>query len=621
MSAPSSRSPVSSGLPTASGQRTAPRLFLIEWLIPILIFAAITVWWLFPLLSNLGTVVPGTGAGDNLTFVWNVWWMRYVLHHPGHTFFFTPFLFHPAGVDLTLHTHTALPALIGAMSSTSPVAGQNVLIVLHIFLNFVCMYALAHRVTGHAVAAAAAALIFGTSPFVSAHLLGHFNLIAAWTLPLVSLSMLGVLDRPTTVRGLLVGLALAATAYTDYYLFVFAVGIVFLLWLSHIVAIRGDTAPSPSIAGVQRRVRRILFSVLVVDVLVIAAIALFPGDRLDIGTIHISLRSVSNPITFGWILLVIIAMTFVSGRVRLQIDAAKTTRPGRALVVAGVTTVVALMPLLIHAARLWRAGSYVSQVYLWRSGPSGIDVATLLVGHPFHAAWGDSVRRLYERLHIDVIESSAWIPVSAIALAAAAFMLKRRNRGLTPWVAIGTAFTLWSLGPWLMVSGRQSPIILPAVFLRFVPIVSNARIPARAMIVVYLVVAILAAIGFARLTAASRTAQRGAWCLLLVLILECIPARPALYVPDLPSSYLRCAMLPSPEPCASCRWDYAMGSAKPGRWTKRSSSTRPFTSGRLWADSSPACRRRWRAATTRSRSFDRSCDSPRAARSRVKTSA
>ena len=179
--------------------------------------------------------------------------------------------------------------------------------------------------TGHAVASSAAALIFGTSPFVSAHLLGHFNLIAAWTLPLVSLSMLSVLDRPTTVRGLLVGLALAATAYTDYYLFVFAVGIVFLLWLSHIVAIRGDIAPSPSIAGAQRRVRRILFSVLVIDVVVIAAIALFPGDRLDIRTIHISLRSVSNPITFGWILLVIIAMTFVSGRVRLQIDAANDT--------------------------------------------------------------------------------------------------------------------------------------------------------------------------------------------------------------------------------------------------------------------------------------------------------
>ena len=140
MSVLGSRSPVSSELPTASEQRTGPRLFLIEWLIPILIFAAITVWWLFPILSNLATVVPGTGAGDNLTFVWNVWWMRYVLHHSGHTFFFTPFLFHPAGVDLTLHTHTALPALIGAMSSTSPVAGQNVLIVLHIFLNFVCMY-------------------------------------------------------------------------------------------------------------------------------------------------------------------------------------------------------------------------------------------------------------------------------------------------------------------------------------------------------------------------------------------------------------------------------------------------------------------------------------------------
>jgi hypothetical protein len=511
-------------------------MFVRQWVIPIFAFAVITAWWLFPILSNLSGAIPGTGAGDNVTFVWNEWWMRYVLHHPGQTFFFTPFLFFPVGVDLTLHTHTALPALLGA-AVASPIAGQNLLIVVHIALNFVCMYALAHRATGQVVSSFAAAVIFGTSAFVSAHLRGHFNLIAAWMLPLVSLLMINALERPTATRGLLVGVALATAAYTDYYLFVYGIAIVFLLWLSHVITIERKE-PSTSFAAGRRRLRGGLVALLIVDLFLIAAILLWPGDHLDVGAIHISLRSARNPITIAWILLLMIAASVAFGRIRVQMNVAAAKPYRRVLLVASVFTMVAVMPLLIHAERLWRAGNYVSQAYLWRSGPSGVDVATVVVANPFHAIWGDAVRGLYERRHIDVIESSASVPLSAIALVVVAFVLRRRrNKGLTPWVLIGAVFTTWALGPWLMVAGGQSPLILPTLLIRFIPIVSNARIPGRAMVVVYLAIAMLAAFGFERLTAGGRTARRAAWCLLLLLIIECIPAPPPVYVPDMPSSY------------------------------------------------------------------------------------
>jgi hypothetical protein len=503
-----------------------------HWGIPTLAFAAVTAWWLFPILSNVSTVIPGNGAGDNVTFVWNVWWMRYVLHHSGRTFFFTPFLFHPLGVDLTLHTHTALPALIGAVAADSPIAGQNAVIALHIYLNFLCSYALAHRITRQVVPSLAAAVIFGSSAFVTAHLNGHFNLIAAWTLPLVSLLMLNALEKPSSMRGVLVGLALAATAYTDYYLFVYASVITLLFGVS--ATIRSGLKTAPSIPS---RLLIGLSSLLILDVVVIAAILVFPGDRLDLGPIHISLRSVRNPITIAWILLVIMAVIMASARVHFEVkrDALKGSR--NVLIAACATTIAALIPLLIHAVALWRTGSYLSQAYFWRSGPAGIDAATIVLANPFHVAWGDSVRALYDRFHIDVIESSAWIPISAIALALAAIVFRRRTRSLTPWVLTGTVFLMWALGPWLTLFGRQTPLILPAVLLRFVPIVSNARIPGRAMVVVYLVIAMLAAIGLERLFARGRTARGVAWGLLVVLAIECIPARPSLYMPDLPSMY------------------------------------------------------------------------------------
>ena len=41
--------------------------------------AVLTWWWVLPLIGSFGTAVPGPGPGDNLTFVWNLWWTRYAL--------------------------------------------------------------------------------------------------------------------------------------------------------------------------------------------------------------------------------------------------------------------------------------------------------------------------------------------------------------------------------------------------------------------------------------------------------------------------------------------------------------------------------------------------------------
>jgi hypothetical protein len=526
---------------------------LRHWAVPVFAFAAVTAWWLFPVLSNLSGVIPGVGAGDNVTFVWNVWWMRYVLLHPGQTFFFTPFLFHPVGVDLTLHTHTALPALVGA-AWVSPIAGQNAVIVLHVYLNFLCAYALAYRLTRNVVSSFAAAVIFGTSAFVTAHLNGHFNLIAGWTLPLVCLLTWNARDRPSWTRGVLVGMALAATAYTDYYLFVYAVVIVLLFWVSAIVRLRLKTEPYTSAApksgaSFRSRVLAGLFALLLLDAIVIALILVFPGDRLDLGPIHLSLRSVRNPITLAWMLMLVAAVLVASARVRLITN--PDANANRSTFIAAIgTMVVLLLPLLVHAAVLWRSGGYVSHAYFWRSGPAGIDVATIVLGNPFHVVWGDSVRGLYERFHIDAMESSGWLPVSAVVLAIAGIVLRSGEHNVPPLALAGIIFMTWALGPWLTMFGRQTPLILPGILLRYVPIVANARVPGRAIVVVYVALATLAAIGLQQLVKRGRAGRIATSVLFVILVIECLPARPPLYVPDMPSNFF--ALRDAPKRGAVC---------------------------------------------------------------------
>lgn len=503
--------------------------------IALLTLAAITGLWLLPVLSRFSTAIPGAGAGDNVTFVWNLWWMRYVLHHPGESFFSTSFLFYPFGADLTLHTHTALPAFIAAAAGpASLVASQNLLIVLHIYLNFVCSYALGYRTTRRVSSALVAAVVFGTSTFIGAHLMGHFNLIAAWIVPLVCLLAWDASESTSLIRGALAGVAIAAAAYIDYYLFVYIVVLVGLLWIfqSKVLSLR---RPAPS------RLRRHAFMgvgvLLSIDVLVIAAILLWRGDRIDVGPLRISVRSIGNPMTAAWILTVVGGALCVWPRAAIRLKPRAPGRSLRAPILAFSVATVLLAPLLIHATRLWSEGRYVSQNYRWRSAPGGIDAATLLLGNPFHIVWGEPVRRVYAALHIDPIEASGWMPVGALILAAVAVAARRRDSVAQQWVVVGAVFMTWALGPWLIAFGRQTPLMLPAIVLRYVPIVANARIPGRVMVVVYLALSMLAAMGAAWLSSRQRTARMAGWCLVLLLALECAPAPPPMYVPDLPSPY------------------------------------------------------------------------------------
>lgn len=67
--------------------------------------------WTWPLAFHLASAIPGH-QGDNLAFLWNIWWMRTALATGTVALLYTNDLFALFGIDLTLHIHTALPAWI-----------------------------------------------------------------------------------------------------------------------------------------------------------------------------------------------------------------------------------------------------------------------------------------------------------------------------------------------------------------------------------------------------------------------------------------------------------------------------------------------------------------------------
>lgn len=497
-------------------------------------FAGMTALWLLPLVTHFETHLVGGGAGDNVTFLWDLWWMRYSLNHHGVSFFQTAFLLFPFGANLTLHTHTALPSFLAALAGPqSLIAAQNLIVVGHLYLNFVCAYALAFQITKRFTAAFLGAIVFGWSPFMSAHLVGHFNLIAGWVLPLaVSLMLMARRTNRAFARAAL-GAAIAATAYVDYYLFIFVAAITALAVGQSFV--RLSILPNVR-TRFRTRLSMAIVSVVLVEAAFIAIVRLLRADVLYVAGARVTIRELHNPITLGWVMLVASAVIRWWPRVTAHIRPAGERIHVVVVLAAAATALVALVPVLLGASALWRAGDYATQHYRPRSAPGGVDALTFVLGNPFSALWGDRVLTWYQKLGINPVEGGAWLPLCAVALAYAGSFSERTDTTRF-WKITGGLFVLWSLGPWLLAMGIQTPILLPQFAARYIPIVSNARIPGRGMIAAYLALAVLAPLGFSRLASQGGRRRTAAWVLAAGCILELIPSRPAIYEPAVPSVY------------------------------------------------------------------------------------
>jgi hypothetical protein len=511
------------------------------------LFAALAVAWTWPLAMHLGDAIPGL-PGDNYSFVWNLWWMRHVLATPGLAYFHTTYLFYPFGTSIANHPHTALPALAGAtlLGRASPAAAQNVLLIAYVFANLAAMYALAWTLTRHVAASALAAVTFGLSPYVAVHMLGHFDLVAAWTIPLFALA----LDR--AVRGshpaaFAAGLILAVTAYTAYYHLVYECffAVVYAVATIDAARIRGPLAP-PS-----RALQRIAVSCLALAAtaaVVAAAIAITGGATLSIGATEISARAPQNALTAMW--LCIAAYALARWRPRVELNRSADRRRVAAVAWrAGAVFVLAAAPLLWEAARLVARGDYVSQRYGWRSIPMGIDLLAPLFGPPVHPLVGTASRRLYAAVGTNYIETVAWIGLVPIALVAGA-----RGPAARAWRAVAVVFFVWALGPFLVLAGVDTGLKLPAILLRFLPFVANARMPGRAMVMVYAAVAVLVAMRLAE----SRRLRAPAlqWLLVALVAVDFWDAPLPLTPLDRPAVY---AALARADPGAVCEVPFGIG--------------------------------------------------------------
>ena len=113
---------------------------------------------------------------------------------------------------------------------------------------------------------------------------------------------------------------------------------------------------------------------------------------------------------------------------------------------------------------------------------------------------------------------------------------------------VAVVFVAWALGPNLMIGGIDAGLPLPQTLARFVPLVSNARIPGRAMVVVYLAIGVLVAL---RMSAPTGFWARPGlqWALIGVLIFEYMASPVTLTPLTSPAPYQALAAAPAGGVC------------------------------------------------------------------------
>jgi len=324
------------------------------------------------------------------------------------------------------------------------------------------------------------------------------------------------------------GLTLAATAYIAYYHLVYECFFAAFYAIAWADALHVTRAPAGLSRGL-RRVRAAALAVACVAAAVAAAIAITGGTTIVLRGVAISATTPQNALTAMWIGVAVYGLAWWRPRIALNRDPRWARVPAVGWRVAAVF-LIAASPVLWQAGVLVVGGDYVSQQYGWRSIPTGIDLLAPLLGPPAHPIVGPVSERVYAAFSENYIETVGWLGVVPLLL-----LVGTRAPGARVWRTIGVAFFIWALGPFLIVAGVDTGLKLPAILLRFVPFVANARMPGRAMVMVYAAVAVLIAM---RSAASPRLQSPAVQWLLVALVVVDFWAAPLRLTPlDRPAVY------------------------------------------------------------------------------------
>jgi hypothetical protein len=500
----------------------------------LLSFVVVAVVQSWPLPLHLATHLTGNPGGDTGVYIWNIWVFSHELILERRWPFATDMVLALTGpVDLSLHNYTVFSNILAVplLPWLGVVATFNIVYLLNVALAGLGMFLLVKHV-GRAWAVRSteawlAALLFACAPFLVARSTAHFSLAAAAALPFFALCFDRAWQRSSARDAMAAGACMAWAWYSDPYYAIYCVLLGGMLALGRVatVSLRPRTPA--------RRWTTALDGPIVALAIATAVVGIMSGGSIQAGPIVISMRTLYTPVLLLTILVLARAWWTFRPTVRWSVP------PLRPIVVwaaiMSVTAAVLLAPVLYGLAVRTLDGRMVTAPVLWRSSAPGVDVASLLLPNPNHPLAPDALVDWVAAQPGQYEENVASIPWVALLIIAVAW----RWAGHRPdrqWGAAALFFASLAVGPFIQIAGIETYIPTPWTFLRYVPLIGEARMPARFSVLVVMAVAVLFAEALAGLRAHAPARARPLIVVVGVLLaFELLPAPRRLYSASTPA--------------------------------------------------------------------------------------
>jgi hypothetical protein len=194
-------------------------------LVAFLVCIALAVIFTLPGSIHPRSVLLGY-SGDNFQHAWFLWHFAKAVV-AGQNPFYTNLIFYPNQVNLAWSTTDPLAGTLALPLSLAagPFVAYNLSLILQLALGAFFARLLCLKICRNEAAAFIGGIVFGFSPFLLAHALGHLSLVTAFPIPLYALALARIVDgeNPSWQDGVLLGLALLLTALAHYNYTVFCI--------------------------------------------------------------------------------------------------------------------------------------------------------------------------------------------------------------------------------------------------------------------------------------------------------------------------------------------------------------------------------------------------------------
>jgi hypothetical protein len=444
----------------------------------------------WPLPRQFGTHLTGSPAGDTGVYIWNQWVFAHELIAQRSWPLFTSTIFAgDAPANLAHHNVTVAANLMALplLPWLGTVATFNIVWLINVTLAAFGMYLLARRVTGREAESLIAGGVFACSGFMVGRATAHLSLTSAAPLPFFMLALLNCWDEQRPRNAGVLGLTLAWAFLSEPYYAIYCV----LLAAGFL----GARALHLALVPARRPVlARGLLVAIALCAIVIAARLLFGGGQWTLGAWQISIRSLYTPVLLLTMLLAIRAA------LSIRVWACWQAWPSRwaavrLTAVAAAVGLIAAGPLL--ASHL--SGELMtSPTILWRTSPRGVDLLAFLLPHWSHPLLPEFARA-WLATHSEglVAQSASLSPVFFVVLLVA------WRTGWGPslhWTLAAVTFAAMALGPFVHIAGVNTHVPTPWTFLRYVPVLGEARMPSRLAVLATLAACVLLASALSSLT-------------------------------------------------------------------------------------------------------------------------